>query len=85
MSALDEILAAIKALPPADPGYDRVVMLGISARRSVVAACSRDGIDADYETLFAPLVVRTDVTEFDGWEIREIGEEGVWRDARPAT
>jgi hypothetical protein len=82
VSALDEIMAALKAAKPLPgPDWERAVLVGISAQRSINADVVRNG-DEPMEEIDGVMVLTT--LEFDGWEIRQIGPEGRWEDVEAA-
>lgn len=75
MTAADDIRAFLEAAPPVADGFGRVVMLGRSAQISVDVAMKAEAFDGDYDAYFG-MIVRTDVYDFKGWEVCDIGPEG---------
>jgi hypothetical protein len=85
VTALTDIKARLRTLAPVPKGSERVVFVGWSARRSIIAARHIDNA-SDKENLPKKLggyLVRT-TTEFDGWAIRDCDSRGRWTDAPSA-
>lgn len=87
MSAFDDISKAVEGLSPVRPDYERVILIGHSAWRSLAATDACGGIpegklsnDFDGQRLLG--IFLRDTLEFPGWAIREIGPPGIWEDAR---
>lgn len=77
MGALSDIKAAMRQLPKLKRGHSRVVLVGISAERSL--AC--DGIktlDANAERMMGMALMPT--LEFNGWAIRDCDTKGRWHE-----
>lgn len=80
MSALHHISDALKRLPAVREGWDRAILVGISAERSIMSALSSEDRKKGLpEKINGVLVIST--LEFDGWEIRDIDPKGKWHDA----
>lgn len=79
MSALRDIDAALKLCPPVGPGVERVILVGKSARYSILSAIAQEEASASVLKRFAGLDV-IETSEFEGWDIQERkGPRGRWR------
>lgn len=81
MSALDDIRAALGKLKPPPRGAVRVILIGVSAERSIqcdLVPLARANARLP-EKIDGVEIKRT--AEFDGWEIRDCLASGRWIDA----
>lgn len=82
MTALGDIIDTLKALPPVIGSRERVVLIGISARRSLDLSVLAGEI-GKLDTIGGFFV--RDTIEFEGWAIRDVDVAGQWHDVERAA
>lgn len=79
MSAWDDIWAALQKAPALPAGWERAVLVGQSARRSIHVSASLGLISDEEQDQIGEVPLRNTL-EFDGWVIRDIDPAGVWHE-----
>jgi hypothetical protein len=82
VSAVDDIRKYLPRLAPVPALHERVILIGVSARRSINAAVAHGHENENvHKSICGYAVMDTTEEGVKGWVVRDIGPAGRWLDA----